>query len=388
MQTLTLDLGNNATVSAPAGWLNSTSVNSTDIIDLYARAYLLNGTFAWVVELYLQGAGSYANYNVALTTPSNLTLSELSVPVNVTIPFTSQPANTTLECIAWVEGRWSTACEVLEIRSNSAVVSTANLVPVSLRVVSKVTESPPPVPSTTVVDSSSDCDLNPTPLSLACAFFLLGVAGLGLLLIRGKEKPASSLENLQDNSHQEQSAVEHELKEEHSVNLPKDETAVERPASASGTGFFHFHLLFGLIYQAQGRLRKLWTMLSVIEVETLVLGLCYSFWEDNSNGDGTAEDVFASYAGQDLAYVAIALSIGGVYCVGLQALRMHPAPSAVIGVMALGGSIYLNVEECCYSEGGRWGEGLLWTVLLQLLVLETIKALLMLLWTRRRVLSS
>jgi len=54
-------------------------------------------------------------------------------------------------------------------------------------------------------------------------------------------------------------------------------------------------------------------------------------------------------------------------------------------VLALGAVLYLNLERCCYSAAGRWGEGLMWTVLLQLLVVETAKAAVMLLWSKRRI---
>ena len=127
--------------------------------------------------------------------------------------------------------------------------------------------------------------------------------------------------------------------------------------------------------------------MSTFEVQTLVLGLCYSFWDDGDQA-ATAQDVFSAYSGRDLGYVAIALSLGGLFCGLLQVLHMHLAPSGVSAVLTLGAVLYLNVAKCCYSAGGRWGEGLLWTVLLQLLVLETIKAAGLFLLARRRVLTS
>ena len=41
-------------------------------------------------------------------------------------------------------------------------------------------------------DSTSDCEVNPAPLAIACAAFLLGAASLGLLLIgKADAQPAS-----------------------------------------------------------------------------------------------------------------------------------------------------------------------------------------------------
>ena len=65
MESLTVDLGNSASIVAPVGWLNGTNISQTDIIDIYSRSYLLNSSFAWVVELGLQHVGSYAGYNVS-----------------------------------------------------------------------------------------------------------------------------------------------------------------------------------------------------------------------------------------------------------------------------------------------------------------------------------
>ena len=157
-----------------------------------------------------------------------------------------------------------------------------------------------------------------------------------------------------------------------------------QPAVQSKDGFMHYHLLFSGIYFASKRLEKLWTLVSTIQVEALVLGLCYSFWDDSSDHASSANDVFGSYAGMGLTYVVIALVIGGLFCGAVQALGMHLPIAGVSGALALGGVIYLNVEQCCYSEGSRWGVSLLWTVLLQLFVLETAKAGVQLLWSRKR----
>jgi len=393
MGNFTLSLGVNATVVAPVGWLNDTKVVGTDIIDIYARTYLLNSSFAWVVDLVLQQAGSYANYNMALTTPTSLRLSKLAVPLNVTIPLTQLPANATLECIAQVNDQWLQVCEVLEIRTNSVVVSSFYVLPVTVRSVPVQVSQPSPAPFV-LPTSAADCSLNPAPLSLACAALLLGLAALSLLLFRKSAKisepdprPPTSGEawitSLDPNKLEQKENPVPEVP----ILSAESPTAKEMPVVVVSPrphrNFLQFHLLFSCVFYPEMRLRKLWTLVSIFEVETLILGLCYSFWDDNGDHADNANDVFSFYSGEDLAYVAVSLACGAVFGGALQAIRMHPVPAGVNAVLALAGTIYLNVEQCCYSEGGRWGEGLLWTVLLQLLLLESAKAGVRLFWSRR-----
>jgi len=384
--SLAMALGNNATVVAPAGWLNGTNIASTDIIDIYVRTYVLNSSFAWVVDVALQRAGSYANYNLALASPTSLTLPQLAVPVNVTIPFSHLPANATLECIVLMQGSWTQACQVLEIRNHSAVVSSSYLLPLSLRGFVPVETPSIPSPSNPS-DSDSDCILNPAPLSIACAAFLLALAALGLLFLGSPQTP------------KEPRAVEesanmtaHPIIVTTNFEQPKQEIASsceirnpELPVDKSSRRLLEFHLLFSSMFLPKLRIRKVWTLVSTLEVEALVLGICYAFWDDRAIPSTSANDVFSDYSQQDLVYVAISVSIGAAFCVFLQLFRLHPVPSGVSAVLALGAVLYLNVERCCYSAAGRWGEGLMWTVLLQLLVVEMAKAAVMLLWSKRRI---
>jgi hypothetical protein len=240
---------------------------------------------------------------------------------------------------------------------------------------------PPPSPDI-LSDSDSDCSLNPAPLSIACAAFLLGIFGFVLLKLVKKTETVQAIPTARSGD-----AWVTTLGQNQPENVDLKEIPVPSVTVSNG-GLLRFHLLFGCIFYSEMRLRKLWTLVSTLEVEAIILGLCYSFWDDNGDHADNANDVFSTYSGKDLAYVAISLAVGGMYCGILQVSRMHPVPSAVTTVLALGGILYLNVDQCCYSEGGRWGEGLLWTLLLQLLLLETAKAGVMLLWTGRRVSAS
>lgn len=174
MGNLIVDLGNSASVVMPLGWLNNTSASNTDIMDIYARAYLLSANASWVVELALQHVGSYAGYNVALSPPVDVVLPKLAASINITIPTVT--TSSSLECVVMREGKWTQDCQILEIRNNSVVVMSFYLAPISVRAI----PTPPPTPGTPdqtsspqkTLDSPSDCQINLAPLSIACALFL------------------------------------------------------------------------------------------------------------------------------------------------------------------------------------------------------------------------
>ena len=426
----------NATISLPSDWFKNARVVTTDILDLHVEVNITGNSTA--ITLFARKSGTYSNYNVQLGSGESLNLINPTLPYNVSV--SHYLGNHTLECVGLDSHQnWTTSlCSVISSTTTTAIISTQSFTSFLLRP-AYIPLPPSDTPITTAPIATSDTEDSVNPAPVIIVFFLFIIEAVIYVLFRvfvrnnpllGDEKksPDNEMFNL---SHSEKpSAIEEnsnaqpvpnpptvgdiadgqkevpnkkwieapqgdilvpiELldspRSQNSLNVSKKGEPVESQEAKTPTVEVtarELHSVLGLWKRPE----MIAELICVLIAEILVLGVCYKEWFDSESTASSAEEVFRSYSGDDMKYVGVALACGTVLSLfSLLRSGVVALGSAVLSGLEFGVVLYFNYAVS-FEEGGRWAIGVLITLAVHLLVIETVKTFVVVLikWLGKRI---
>lgn len=250
-----------------------------------------------------------------------------------------------------------------------------------------------PATPTTETDEGDDCDdnLGPIWVMLSWTVFMGILTLIAFFISMPRKKDKQVYSPLPPGTERRERELEVREQGDHRiVEVVERERRVVEEHWRFYQKFWQYHLTFGICnrYDRHPALRLL-TLTTIIMVEFCIFGILYWALGDPSFEGDDEDDIYEGY-GDDIAYIFIAVGITFLYLLIMMTLlaifdHLHKRGlPMLIGLLltvpllaaAIVGICLLDAMKFCGRAENEWSMSILWIFLIEVLIMESIVALL------------